>query len=92
MVNTDEARPGDCALEADSVTSLSPLQSVVLAVLGIAGMAAQTPKIVTSSIGPGVGQRVPDFSGTDQFGRAHTLQSALGANGGMLVFFRPADW
>ena len=65
---------------------------MVLAILCIASMAAQAPKVDTSSIGPAVGQRVPDFSGTDQFGRTHTLQSSLGANGTMLVFFRSADW
>lgn len=45
-----------------------------------------------SSLGPQVGARVPDFSGTDQFGKAHTLQSSLGPKGAMLVFFRSADW
>jgi hypothetical protein len=55
-------------------------------------MSAQAPKIDTSLIGPSIGQRVPDFSGTDQFGRTETLASSLGANGVMLVFFRSADW
>jgi hypothetical protein len=55
-------------------------------------VAGQAPKIDTSRIGPRVGQPVPDFSGTDQFGRPHTLASALGASGAMLVFFRSADW
>jgi hypothetical protein len=45
-----------------------------------------------SAIGPRVGQRVPDFSGTDQYGRQHTLASSLGAKGAMVVFFRSADW
>ena len=48
--------------------------------------------IDTSRIGPTIGQRVPDFSGTDQLGRTHTLASSLGAKGAMLVFFRSADW
>lgn len=51
---------------------------------------AATPDV--SSLGPQVGARVPDFSGTDQFGKAHTLQSSLGPKGAMLVFFRSADW
>jgi peroxiredoxin len=55
-------------------------------------MAAQAPKIDTSGIGPRVGQKVPDFAGTDQLGRKHTLASSLGAKGAMLVFFRSADW
>ena len=65
---------------------------MALATLCIASMAPQAPKIDTSSIGPKVGQRVPDFSGTDQFSRTETLQSSLGAKGAMLVFFRSADW
>jgi hypothetical protein len=65
---------------------------VCLAVLCTVGTAGQPPRIDTSTIGPQVGQKVPDFSGTDQQGRTHTLASALGAKGAMLVFFRSADW
>jgi hypothetical protein len=43
-------------------------------------------------IGPRVGTRVPDFSGVDQLGRSQSLQSVLGSEGAMLVFFRSADW
>jgi hypothetical protein len=39
-----------------------------------------------------VGTVVPAFSGVDQFGKTHTLESSLGAKGAMLVFFRSADW
>lgn len=63
-----------------------------LAALCAISMAAQAPKIDTSGIGLRVGQRVPDFAGTDQLGRKHTLASLLGAKGAMLVFFRSADW
>jgi peroxiredoxin len=55
-------------------------------------MAAQAPTIDTSRIGPRVGQKVPDFSGTDQLGRKLTLASSVGPKGAMLVFFRSADW
>lgn len=65
---------------------------VCLAVLSVVAVAGQSAKIDTSTIGPRVGQSVPDFSGTDQFGRRHTLASSLGAKGAMLVFFRSADW
>jgi hypothetical protein len=61
-------------------------------VLWAAGLAGQSPPIDTSRIGPGVGNKVPEFSGTDQFGRTHTLASSLGSQGAMLVFFRSADW
>lgn len=63
-----------------------------LVVVGTVVVAGQAPKIDTSRIGPRIGQRVPDFSGTDQFGRKRTLASSLGAKGAMLVFFRSADW
>jgi hypothetical protein len=63
-----------------------------LVVVCAAVISAQAPKIDTSLIGPRIGQRVPDFSGTDQFGRTQTLASSLGAKGVMLVFFRSADW
>jgi hypothetical protein len=42
--------------------------------------------------GPQVGERVPDFSLTDQSGRTQTLQSIMGPRGAMLVFQRSADW
>lgn len=62
-------------------------------VLTLAGLAAQAPPAVdTSKIGPQVGAVAPAFSGTDQFGKPHTLASAMGSKGAMLVFFRSADW
>ena len=48
--------------------------------------------IDVSKLGPQVGQRVPDFSLTDQAGRTRTLQSIMGPRGAMLVFLRSADW
>ena len=44
------------------------------------------------SIGLAVGQKAPNFSLHDQFGRAQTLDSLKGANGTVLLFFRSADW
>ncbi len=61
--------------------------------LSISTNAQQQPAPVdTSTIGPQVGTAVPPFSGIDQFGVTHTLQSSLGAKGAMLVFFRSSDW
>ena len=56
------------------------------------GRAEQPAAVDTSKIGPQAGSVVPAFSGVDQFGRIHTLESSLGAKGAMLVFFRSADW
>ena len=61
-------------------------------VLGLAGLSAQAPAVDTSKVGPQVGAVVPAFSGTDQFGKPHTLASVMGPKGAMLVFFRSADW
>ena len=56
------------------------------------GTAAARQRVDVSRLGPQVGERVPDFSLTDQNGRAQNLQSILGPRGAMLVFFRSADW
>jgi hypothetical protein len=56
-------------------------------------VSAQNPPIVdVATIGPEVGERVPDFAGTDQFGRRQTLQSILGPKGALIVFYRSAEW
>ena len=60
-----------------------------------ASTAAQAPareRVDVSMKGPQVGGRVPDFTLTDQAGRARTLQSLMGDRGLMLVFLRSADW
>lgn len=49
-------------------------------------------RVDVSKLGPQVGQRVPDFSLTDQTGRVHNLKSIMGPRGAMLVFLRSADW
>jgi len=49
-------------------------------------------RIDVSTLGPQVGERVPDFSLPDQDGRVRTLQSIMGSRGAMLVFLRSADW
>ena len=54
---------------------------------------AQTREAVeVASLGPQVGERVPDFSLPDQSGQVHSLDSITGPNGVMLVFYRSADW
>ncbi len=44
------------------------------------------------SIGLAVGEKAPDFSIRDQFGRVQTLDSLKGKNGTVFLFFRSADW
>lgn len=45
-----------------------------------------------STLGPQIGEKVPDFDLPDQHGRTHTLSSLMGPRGLVLVFNRSADW
>jgi hypothetical protein len=45
-----------------------------------------------TSIGLEVGQKAPDFSARDQFGKQQTLEALKGPKGTVLLFFRSADW
>ena len=51
---------------------------------------AQAPDPQT--LGPKVGEPVPDFTLTDQHGTPRSLRSTFGPEGAVLVFFRSADW
>jgi len=52
---------------------------------------SRTP-IEVASLGPQIGEQVPDFSLPDQNGEIWTRQSIMGPQGAMLVFVRSADW
>lgn len=54
-------------------------------------MQSRTP-VNVASLGPQVGESVPDFTLPDQNGRERTLESILGPNGAILLFHRSADW
>ena len=45
-----------------------------------------------TKLGPQVGDKVPDFSLSDQHGKTRTLFSLMGSKGLVLVFNRSADW
>ena len=62
--------------------------------LGFSTLSAAPPReaIDVASLGPQIGERVPDFNLPDQSGQVHSLDSIMGPNGVMLVFFRSADW
>ena len=68
----------------------SALAWIATLVLTLVVTTAQEPK--TETLGPKVGVGAQEFSGVDQFGKTHTLQSLLGRDGLMLVFYRSADW
>lgn len=43
-------------------------------------------------IGLSPGDQAPVFRAVDQFGHEQTIQSLMGKNGLVLLFFRSADW
>jgi peroxiredoxin len=45
-----------------------------------------------SEVGLRAGQKAPDFSAPDQFGKMQTLESLRGSKGTVLLFYRSADW
>lgn len=63
-----------------------------IASLNATALDAQPAAVNTTLLGPQLGDTVPPFSGSDQFGRTQTLETTLGSKGAMLVFFRSADW
>ena len=50
---------------------------------------AEKKKLAT---GPEVGQKIPYFRASDQHGKMQDLTFIRGPKGGMIVFFRSADW
>jgi hypothetical protein len=66
----------------DTVTVRGTLEEDTIQVISTEPMA----------IGLAVGQKAPNFSARDEFGRVQTLESLKGPNGTVLLFFRSADW
>ena len=54
--------------------------------------AEERKPVDVSTLGPQVGERVPDFALPDQHGRIRTLDSIMGEKGAMILFHRSADW
>ena len=67
---------------------------VVSAVGIVARQQSSTPvtTIDVETVGPKVGDALPEFSLRDQSGQVRSLRSLLGPNGAVIVFFRSADW
>jgi hypothetical protein len=75
------------------------LLSVGLLALGSAVAQARDPQsnspaavVDVATIGPKVGEALPDFSLPDQHGQMRSMKSLLGPNGAVIVFFRSANW
>jgi peroxiredoxin len=67
----------------DSVTTQGTLEGSAIHVASIH---------MFSEVGLRAGQKAPDFSAQDQFGKTHTLDSLRGSKGTVLLFYRSADW
>ena len=50
------------------------------------------PMVDVETVGPKVGDVLPDFTLRDQSGEMRSMRSLLGPNGAVIVFFRSADW
>ena len=66
----------------------------VISAVGIAARQSSTPAatIDVETVGPKIGDALPEFSLRDQSGHVRSLKSLLGPNGAVIVFFRSADW
>ena len=71
---------------------MAALLAVLAAVVVPVPAQERGARVDVSKLGPKVGQQVPDFSLSDQNGKAWTLRSLMGSRGLMLVFYRSADW
>ncbi len=77
--------------------SVIALASWLLVFAPAAGFAARqqsntAPMVDVETVGPKVGDELPEFSLPDQGGHVRSLKSLLGPNGAVIVFFRSADW
>ena len=70
----------------------SSLLIAFILVLSTAALAQSRTAIEVASLGPQVGDLVPNFRLPDQNGTLQTLESIAGPAGTMLLFHRSADW
>ena len=81
----------------DTMRALTRIASLAvtlaISLSGFSSWAAEARVAIdVASLGPQIGERVPDFALPDQAGRIQTLDSIRGPNGTMLLFHRSADW
>ena len=72
--------------------TLGGLLAALLFGFSILATAQERQAIDIPSLGPQVGDTVPDFSLLDQNGQIQTRESVMGPNGAILLFHRSADW
>ena len=83
------SRPGLTLIAVSAFASLT-LGVAARVISPQASQDAVLPDVRT--LGPQIGERVPDFTLMDQHGRPRSLASLTGPKGMMLVFYRSADW
>jgi cytochrome oxidase Cu insertion factor (SCO1/SenC/PrrC family) len=70
--------------------------AVVLFLIFAVAAKAQSEKAAPAAAAPAaglaVGEKTPEFEGTDQFGHAVTNETLRGSRGTIVLFFRSADW
>ena len=74
-----------------TTTLIATLSSLVFG-LSMSAIAQSPITIDVNSLGPQVGEYVPNFNLPDQNGQVQTLDSIMGPNGAMILFHRSADW
>ena len=79
------------ANEPDKIKLTTFLLMLVITLPGLTTARTRAP-VDVQSLGPQVGERVPDFRLPDQHGQIQTLESIMGPNGAMLLFHRSANW
>ena len=72
--------------------ALTTILAALLSGISTSTVAQSRTPIDVATLGPQVGERIPDFSLPDQNGQIQTLDSIRGPNGTMLLFHRSADW
>ena len=77
---------------ASKIYKVFPVLVITILAATNVALSAEREAIVVANLGPQVGELVPDFQLSDQFGEIHNLESVMGPNGAMLLFHRSADW
>jgi hypothetical protein len=83
-----------CACSNPGIALGVSLLALAPAVVSAARQQLNTPasSVDVETVGPRVGDALPEFNLHDQGGRVRSLKSLLGPNGAVIVFFRSADW
>jgi len=83
-------RPGDWLRAALGFCLLALAPAFGFAARGQPNTPAAMVDVET--VGPKIGDTLPEFSLSDQGGHLRSLKSLIGPNGAVIVFFRSADW